>query len=435
MPVPVHRTTPGRVPRPSCASRDFPKLVVRFSEAETHPHPTVTAEHPGRSRFRETMVEGDIHKAKITRPLLRGSSSNGNGCSPVGRGARPPGDLGVGPAGAAARRRWSAATSRRGSCPASGTGSTRGTRTPPPSSTTWGSPRRRSTRGNGSRSPGRRLRISPASGRSRAGTSGRSSTGSAPGRSWCSTSGRTRSPGSSASKRRSAKGSTSSRKGSGRSSSAAASRPPISSGRWTAAGWDSIGWKELRLTPEETAEMARISGGTPPRKRSGYLQRQGRRMGDRRRPHPGKGAAGRDRAAAHRAEDPRGDRRIPRAATCTGTSTRRPGAFLVRTAFCRDDGARTAESLTGNPKASRILSYLNRHNLFTEVHPGEEPVYEFHSLFREFLLHQAGGGSWPPKRRAPCGTGPRRYFEDSGQTRTPSTSCSGCGGLPGRVAG
>ena len=67
----------------------------------------------------------------------------------------------------------------------------------------------------------------------------------------------------------------------------------------------------------------------------------------------------------------------------TGTETR---AFLEKTSFFRKFTPEMARELTRNPKAARILSNLNRNNYFTQRHATQRPVYEYHSLFREFLL-------------------------------------------------
>ena len=48
-----------------------------------------------------------------------------------------------------------------------------------------------------------------------------------------------------------------------------------------------------------------------------------------------------------------------------------------------------AEELTGLPSASRLLSTLNRNNYFTEKRFHSEPIYQYHPLFREFLLSRA----------------------------------------------
>ncbi len=64
-------------------------------------------------------------------------------------------------------------------------------------------------------------------------------------------------------------------------------------------------------------------------------------------------------------------------------------AFLLRTAFLPRMTASMAERLTGDERAGSILSEMTRHNQFTKMYPQREPVYEYHDLFREFLLEQA----------------------------------------------
>jgi LuxR family maltose regulon positive regulatory protein len=60
--------------------------------------------------------------------------------------------------------------------------------------------------------------------------------------------------------------------------------------------------------------------------------------------------------------------------------------FLLETSvFCSMTSA-MARDLTGEAKAERILAQLCRDNLFTSRHPGAEPVYQYHDLFRDFLL-------------------------------------------------
>ena len=65
-------------------------------------------------------------------------------------------------------------------------------------------------------------------------------------------------------------------------------------------------------------------------------------------------------------------------------------SFLLKSAHLPRMSAGMAARLTGVRRAGQILSYMNRHNYFTEVHTGPEPVYEYHPLFREFLLSGAG---------------------------------------------
>jgi DNA-binding SARP family transcriptional activator len=65
--------------------------------------------------------------------------------------------------------------------------------------------------------------------------------------------------------------------------------------------------------------------------------------------------------------------------------------FLLRTAFLSRMTASMAEKLTGDERAGPILSEMNRLNQFTKKYLQREPVYEYHDLFREFLLQQASG--------------------------------------------
>jgi LuxR family transcriptional regulator, maltose regulon positive regulatory protein len=65
--------------------------------------------------------------------------------------------------------------------------------------------------------------------------------------------------------------------------------------------------------------------------------------------------------------------------------------FLLRTAFLPRMTASMAERLTGMVGAGSFLSEMNRHNQFTKKNLQREPVYEYHDLFREFLLERATG--------------------------------------------
>jgi len=64
-------------------------------------------------------------------------------------------------------------------------------------------------------------------------------------------------------------------------------------------------------------------------------------------------------------------------------------SFLLKTAFFPRMTASMAEKLTGDERAEPILSEMNRHNQFTKKYFQREPVYEYHDLFREFLLDKA----------------------------------------------
>jgi len=63
--------------------------------------------------------------------------------------------------------------------------------------------------------------------------------------------------------------------------------------------------------------------------------------------------------------------------------------FLLKTAFLPRITAKMAEKLTGLPNAGSILSALHRSNNFTEAHYSQETVYQYHQLFRDFLMARA----------------------------------------------
>ncbi len=63
--------------------------------------------------------------------------------------------------------------------------------------------------------------------------------------------------------------------------------------------------------------------------------------------------------------------------------------FLLKTSFLSQTDPVMAERLTGAPNANSILSRLSRGHFFTTRHSGENPVYQYHPLFREFLLSKA----------------------------------------------
>ena len=63
--------------------------------------------------------------------------------------------------------------------------------------------------------------------------------------------------------------------------------------------------------------------------------------------------------------------------------------FLLRTAFLPRMTAAMGEALSGQRDAGAILAELNRRNLFTERRGGLEGRYEYHPLFRNFLLDRA----------------------------------------------
>jgi LuxR family transcriptional regulator, maltose regulon positive regulatory protein len=64
--------------------------------------------------------------------------------------------------------------------------------------------------------------------------------------------------------------------------------------------------------------------------------------------------------------------------------------FLLRTAMLPQVTARLAEALTGRNNAQQVLENLYRHQFFVDRRgPGGDPWYQYHALFRVFLIHEA----------------------------------------------
>ncbi|MEW6571107.1 MAG: BTAD domain-containing putative transcriptional regulator [Nitrospirota bacterium] len=63
--------------------------------------------------------------------------------------------------------------------------------------------------------------------------------------------------------------------------------------------------------------------------------------------------------------------------------------FLLKTAFLPKMTAQTAERLTGMKISRQMLSGLSMNHCFINVYLQTEPVYQYHSLFKEFLLSRA----------------------------------------------
>lgn len=63
--------------------------------------------------------------------------------------------------------------------------------------------------------------------------------------------------------------------------------------------------------------------------------------------------------------------------------------FLLETSFLPKMSACMAEELTGNPNASRLFYHLSRKNYFISKHATNGQVFQYHPLFREFLLEKA----------------------------------------------
>jgi ATP/maltotriose-dependent transcriptional regulator MalT/DNA-binding SARP family transcriptional activator len=91
--------------------------------------------------------------------------------------------------------------------------------------------------------------------------------------------------------------------------------------------------------------------------------------------------------------------------------------FFLKTAFLPNMTAKMAEELTGLPNASGVLSILNRNNYFTEKRFLEEAVYQYHPLFREFLLSRAKE-AFSPKELPVLLSRAAKLLEEDGQTES-----------------
>src|SRR5581483_9385515 len=63
--------------------------------------------------------------------------------------------------------------------------------------------------------------------------------------------------------------------------------------------------------------------------------------------------------------------------------------FLIATAFLPTITAPVAGALSGREDAAQLLEKLYRQNFFVDKRPGRAPAYQYHDLFREFLVRRA----------------------------------------------
>ena len=63
--------------------------------------------------------------------------------------------------------------------------------------------------------------------------------------------------------------------------------------------------------------------------------------------------------------------------------------FLLKTAFLPEATAEMAASLTGMAQSGHILQSLSRTNYFIQSHAFDNPIYQYHSLFRDYLISRA----------------------------------------------
>jgi DNA-binding SARP family transcriptional activator len=89
--------------------------------------------------------------------------------------------------------------------------------------------------------------------------------------------------------------------------------------------------------------------------------------------------------------------------------------FLLASALFPSMTAEEAQDLTGNYASAAILAALNRNHFFTERHFAAHPVYQYHPLFREFLLARAAD-TLPPAQLFELRCNAAALLERSGRT-------------------
>lgn len=72
-----------------------------------------------------------------------------------------------------------------------------------------------------------------------------------------------------------------------------------------------------------------------------------------------------------------------------GKTSKRIQEFLLKTAFLPSMAVDVSRRLTGLPDAGEILADLRRRHYFTDCSFVPQPVYRYHTLFREFLIAKA----------------------------------------------
>jgi DNA-binding SARP family transcriptional activator len=178
---------------------------------------------------------------------------------------------------------------------------------------------------------------------------------------------------------------------------ASRSEPPASLARLRAGGAvDIVGWDALRLTLDETRRLARHQRARP------LGTAALRTLHDRTEGWAAGVVLLLERTRRDEAGSSSPDGQPPEsvfdyfAGEMLGKADPRTRRFLLETAFLPSMSARMAGALTGRPEADRILADLARRHFFTERRAGPEAVFEYHALFRLFLLRQARETLPPP---------------------------------------
>ena len=163
--------------------------------------------------------------------------------------------------------------------------------------------------------------------------------------------------------------------------------PPAALAKWSLhPGFTTVDWQVVQFSPEEATALAR-SWGIGRAEDVSALHEMSRGWAA--------GMVMMMRAAQRGVDLARARNEPPRQLFDYFASqvwSRLPAAtqsFLYRTAFLPHMTATLAQTLTGDTQAARTLADLHADNFFTDRRPGPESVYEYHPLFREFLIVRA----------------------------------------------
>jgi ATP/maltotriose-dependent transcriptional regulator MalT len=167
------------------------------------------------------------------------------------------------------------------------------------------------------------------------------------------------------------------------------SRPPPELSRFVAAKTLSvIGWEELRLTLDETLSLAHAHESHMDAKLAQTLHQRcngwaaGLTLMLERIRGSGAPPESREAEANEAAFDYFAGEIFDRAEPMHQQ-------ILIATAFLPRMTPLLVEQATGNPDAGKLLEQLYRRHWFTDRRSGAEPTYQYHDLFRQFLLNRA----------------------------------------------
>ena len=150
-----------------------------------------------------------------------------------------------------------------------------------------------------------------------------------------------------------------------------------------------IGWEELRLTPDEAEQLVALRGHTLPGETLDgiYARTEGWAAGLVLMLGRPAGAAEIVKGAARQTPQVIFDYLAGELFETFEPATR---AFLTRVACLPEVTVGLAQTVADEPRARALLVNLSQNNYFVTEHPaGSETVYRFHPLFRAFLLGRA----------------------------------------------